>query len=108
MHEHSSRTHAFLTFAIERRTANRVLKTSIIMIDLAGSETFTDSSGEGGNINQGLLALGKVLSSLADRRPHVPYRDSALTRLLQPLLAGNSRTMMLACLNPHKAQVRAP
>ena len=39
------------------------------------------------NINQGLLALGNVISSLADahQRPggHIPYRDSKLTRLLQ-------------------------
>lgn len=38
---------------------------------------------------QGLLALGNVISTLADGRKraghhhHVPYRDSKLTRLLQ-------------------------
>lgn len=40
------------------------------------------------NINQGLLALGNVISALGDERKrattsHVPYRDSRLTRLLQ-------------------------
>ena len=35
----------------------------------------------------------------------MPYRDSTLTRLLQAVLSGNSRTFMLACLNPSKAQV---
>jgi hypothetical protein len=40
------------------------------------------------NINQGLLALGNVISALGDTRKqqrgnvHVPYRDSKLTRLL--------------------------
>lgn len=40
----------------------------------------------GVNINMGLLALGNVISALGDetqKRTHVPYRDSKLTRLLQ-------------------------
>lgn len=48
------------------------------------------------SINQGLLALGKVISALADKEKgagagHVPYRDSKLTRLLRDSLGGNSR-----------------
>ena len=51
---------------------------------------------EGVSINQGLLALGKVISALADKEKglgagHVPYRDSKLTRLLRDSLGGNSR-----------------
>ena len=41
---------------------------------------------EGVNINMGLLALGNVISALGDeaqKRTHIPYRDSKLTRLLQ-------------------------
>ena len=57
------------------------------MVDLAGSETFHDSSAQNVAINEGLLALGKVLTALANEDAHVPYRDSPLTRLLQvPLL----------------------
>ena len=40
----------------------------------------------GVNINMGLLALGNVISALGDeaqKRTHIPYRDSKLTRLLQ-------------------------
>lgn len=53
---------------------------------------------------QGLLALGNVISALADdkrRLPsrHVPYRDSKLTRLLQDSLGGNSKTLMIACVS---------
>ena len=32
--------------------------------------------------------------------PHVPYRDSKLTRLLQDSLGGNCRTSMVACVSP--------
>jgi len=38
------------------------------------------------NINKGLLALGNVISILGDessKKPHIPYRDSKLTRILQ-------------------------
>ena len=60
------------------------------------------------NINAGLLALGNVINALGDdrrrqtpgeRKPHVPYRDSKLTRLLQDSLGGNSRTLMIACVS---------
>lgn len=55
------------------------------------------------HINSGLLALGNVISALGDQKrisSHVPYRDSKLTRLLKDSLGGNSRTVLIACLNP--------
>ena len=51
-------------------------------------------------INLSLSALGNCISALCQGRPHVPYRDSKLTRLLQDSLGGNSRTLMLACVSP--------
>ncbi|KAL3314039.1 Kinesin-like protein kif21b [Cichlidogyrus casuarinus] len=78
-------------------------------VDLAGSERMhkTGATGlrakEGISINCGLLALGNVISALADvekRGMHVPYRDSKLTRLLQDSLGGNSQTAMIACVSP--------
>ncbi|KAI8807586.1 P-loop containing nucleoside triphosphate hydrolase protein, partial [Cladochytrium replicatum] len=78
-------------------------------VDLAGSERLkkTNAAGdrkkEGISINQGLLALGNVISVLGDeskRGMHVPYRDSKLTRMLQDSLGGNSQTLMLACVSP--------
>lgn len=51
-------------------------------------------------INDGLLALGYVLSALGDKSQRVSYRDSTLTRLLQDSLVGNSHTLMLACVSP--------
>ena len=62
---------------------------------------------EGISINQGLLALGNVISALGDpnlkntnRTIHVPFRDSKITRLLQDSLGGNSHTLMVACISP--------
>lgn len=50
-------------------------------------------SGEGrresASINKSLLALGRVISTLSEGvASHVNFRDSKLTRLLQPTLAG--------------------
>ncbi|KAH8052962.1 hypothetical protein JL721_10782 [Aureococcus anophagefferens] len=57
-------------------------------------------------INKGLLALGNVVSALAERTEasgaarHVPFRDSKLTRLLRDSLGGSARTYMVACVSP--------
>ena len=76
------------------------------LVDLAGSERAKRTKAEGErlqegiNINKGLLALGNVISALSDNKPHVPYRDSKLTRMLQDSLGGNSKTVMIACVSP--------
>mmetsp|Transcript_1999 Transcript_1999/g.5975 ORF Transcript_1999/g.5975 Transcript_1999/m.5975 type:complete len:711 (+) Transcript_1999:452-2584(+) len=57
-------------------------------------------SREAGNINQSLLTLGRVISALVDRQPHVPYRDSKLTRLLQESLGGRNKTLIIATCSP--------
>jgi len=82
-------------------------------VDLAGSERIKRTGAEGKrkeegiSINEGLLALGRVINALADEetlrkgiRGHVPYRNSKLTRLLQDALGGNSRTLFIACVSP--------
>ncbi|XP_033218346.1 centromere-associated protein E-like [Belonocnema kinseyi] len=63
---------------------------------------------EGANINKSLVALGNVISALAERgssgnfpgRRFIPYRDSALTWLLKDALGGNAATIMLATISP--------
>lgn len=51
---------------------------------------------EAGNINQSLLTLGRVITALVEHHPHVPYRDSKLTRLLQESLGGKAKTCIIA------------
>lgn len=55
---------------------------------------------EGISINGGLLALGNVIVALYERRSHIPFRSSKLTRLLQPVLSGNCKTAMISCVSP--------
>ena len=93
--------------------AGKYTRAKFHLVDLAGSErnkrtrTEGERFREGVRINQGLLALGNVISALGDKSKwvngktgHVPYRDSKLTRMLQDSLGGNSRTLMLACVSP--------
>mmetsp|Transcript_1159 Transcript_1159/g.1881 ORF Transcript_1159/g.1881 Transcript_1159/m.1881 type:complete len:1768 (-) Transcript_1159:205-5508(-) len=85
------------------------------LVDLAGCERAkrTGAVGvrlkESVGINQGLLALGKVIRALSASDPiggrssaahYVPYRESKLTRFLQDSIGGNSRTAMIACISP--------
>jgi hypothetical protein len=49
-----------------------------------------------------LSALGNVIAALTDQkaRPHIPYRDSKLTRILEDSLGGNCKTTMMAMISP--------
>lgn len=75
-------------------------------MDLAGSENIGRSGAvdkrarEAGNINQSLLTLGRVIKALVERGPHVPYRESKLTRILQDSLGGRTKTSIIATVSP--------
>ena len=79
-----------------------VTKAQINLVDLAGSEKAaqTGATGqtlkEGANINRSLFMLGRVISELTSNASHISYRDSALTRILQPSLGGNAKTAIIA------------
>lgn len=108
----SSRSHAIFTISLQKvpkedPTAATIAK--FHLVDLAGSErskktlAVGEQFKEGVKINQGLLALGNVISALGSAQQnggHVGYRDSKLTRLLQDSLGGNSMTLMIACVSP--------
>lgn len=62
---------------------------------------------EGAFINKSLLTLGTVISKITEgeeyvwlTRGHIPFRDSKLTRFLQPSLLGNSRICVIATISP--------
>jgi hypothetical protein len=51
-----------------------------------------------------LTNLGRVISLLAEnsegKNNFIPYRNSALTRILQNALGGNSQTIMICAVSP--------
>ncbi|KAL5288869.1 KIF3C family protein [Megaselia abdita] len=108
MNEHSSRSHAIFIIKIEMCDieTNIIKVGKLNLIDLAGSErqsktgATADRLKEASKINLALSSLGNVISALAEDSPHVPYRDSKLTRLLQDSLGGNSKTIMVANIGP--------
>lgn len=111
--DRSSRSHCVFTLYVHIRE-KRAEGTDIIkfgklnFVDLAGSENITKSGSdkvlgrrvEASRINQGVLALGRVIISLTQNTPHIPYRESRLTRLLQDALGGNNKTCMIATISP--------
>ncbi|KAJ4479867.1 P-loop containing nucleoside triphosphate hydrolase protein [Lentinula lateritia] len=92
----------------------RSVQTSVLsLIDLAGSEKATsdkERTREGKYINTSLLTLGTVIGKLSDnatkqKNDHIPFRDSKLTRLLQPSLSGNARISVICTINPDPSAV---
>ena len=81
-----------------------VLVASLNLVDLAGSESVrhTGATGqrakEGGKINQSLLSLSRVIHGLSTPGTHISFRDSKLTRLLQPSLSGNAKMSIICCI----------
>ncbi|KAJ9180309.1 hypothetical protein P3X46_008573 [Hevea brasiliensis] len=68
------------------------------------SEVTGDRLKEAQHINKSLSALGDVISSLAQKSAHVPYRNSKLTQLLQDSLGGQAKTLMFVHISPeHEA-----
>ena len=46
------------------------------------------------------MTLGRVITALVERTPHVPYRESKLTRILQDSLGELTRTSIIATVSP--------
>ena len=85
---------------------------------------------EGKHINKSLMVLGNVINKLSEGakqrylllspnrfdlikqechgktifqcRGHIPYRDSKLTRILQPALGGNAKTSIICTIAPEE------
>jgi len=111
MNASSSRSHTVFTVTVHLKESSmegeEVLRIGKLnLVDLAGSENIGRSGAqdkrarEAGNINQSLLTLGRVITCLVERTPHIPYRESKLTRLLQDSLGGRTKTSIIATVSP--------
>ncbi|KAJ7513536.1 hypothetical protein O6H91_23G003500 [Diphasiastrum complanatum] len=118
MNLYSSRSHTIFRMVIESRdkvnnsdaSSDAVRVSTLNMVDLAGSERIskTGSGGvrlkEGTHINKSLMTLGTVINKLSEgagrHGGHIPFRDSKLTRILQPALGGNAKTAIICTITP--------
>ncbi|CAL9083608.1 unnamed protein product [Musa textilis] len=125
MNLHSSRSHTIFRMIVESReriedgnmvdSCDAVRVSVLNLVDLAGSERAAKTGAEGmrlkegSHINKSLMTLGTVIKKLSEGAEgqgiHVPYRDSKLTRILQPALGGNANTAIIC--NITLAQVHA-
>ncbi|KAL6123914.1 hypothetical protein ACLB2K_076430 [Fragaria x ananassa] len=120
----SSRSHAilmvFIRRSVEEKSTDEIIsqekalrnslpiirRSKLLIVDLAGSER-VDKSGSGGHlleeakfINLSLTSLGKCINALAENSPHIPTRDSKLTRLLRDSFGGTARTSLIITIGP--------
>ncbi|KAF3341935.1 Kinesin-related protein 4 [Carex littledalei] len=115
MNLYSSRSHTIFRMIIESRekvedteindSCDAVRVSVLNLVDLAGSERVAKTGAEGkrlkegSHINKSLLTLGSVIKKLSEgaqnQGGHIPYRDSKLTRILQPALGGNANTAII-------------
>ncbi|TVU09549.1 hypothetical protein EJB05_43032 [Eragrostis curvula] len=125
MNIYSSRSHTIFRMVIESRekvddnepgdSCDAVRVSVLNLVDLAGSERAAKTGAEGvrlkegSHINKSLMTLGTVIKKLSEgvegQGGHVPYRDSKLTRILQPALGGNANTAIIC--NITLAQIHA-
>lgn len=114
MNERSSRSHTIFRITIESRVAGAdsdgaIQVSQLNMVDLAGSERVgqTGATGErlkeGRHINLSLSTLALVIRQLSesqDSQKYINFRNSKLTRLLQPSLGGNAMTVIICAVTP--------
>jgi kinesin family protein C1 len=111
MNERSSRSHLIFTLYLKgTNKEQRVqLEGTLNLCDLAGSERLDRSCVAGERlketqaINKSLSALSGVFTALSTGQPHIPFRNSKLTYLLQDCFAGDGKTMMVVNLSPTMA-----
>lgn len=126
----SSRSHAILMISVKRsvdgnaatdKSSNEkvigvdshidmdikmIRKGKLLIVDLAGSERIDKSGSEGQLleeakfINLSLTALGKCINALAENSPHIPTRESKLTRILRDSFGGSARTSLIVTIGP--------
>lgn len=129
LNDSSSRSHLIVRVCTESRpnatsgvtsashnNGAAIMTSTLTFVDLAGSERSLSAGVddgdrrrqvEGSHINRSLLTLGTVIRLLGSGKKgqHIRFRDSKLTRMLQPALGGNARTAIICTISPSLGQL---
>ncbi|PHT41343.1 hypothetical protein CQW23_20197, partial [Capsicum baccatum] len=111
--ELSSRSHCLLRVTVvgDNLINSQRTRSHLWLVDLAGSERVGRIAVEGERlkesqfINKSLSALGDVISALASKTSHIPYRNSKLTHMLQSSLGGDCKAVMFVQISPNNADL---
>ena len=97
------RVHCLVTLRVRRKSAEGESVSDVHMVDFAG--WVRDKPGaKGAGAAKAPAAVGedmvvkafqRIVSSLEGKAGHIPYRDSKMTRLLQPALGGHALCLCL-------------
>ncbi|KAK9866510.1 hypothetical protein WJX84_001895 [Apatococcus fuscideae] len=106
LNERSSRSHSCLCIRVcgACKLTGDEWQSRLWLVDLAGSERIGRTEADGERlkeaqfINRSLSALGDCIHALTTHSPHVPFRNSKLTYLLQDSLSGGSKALMIVNL----------
>ncbi|GKT13576.1 Kinesin-like protein like protein, partial [Aduncisulcus paluster] len=116
VHSHSSRAHTIFRIRVVTQGEHGLSIGELDICDLCGSEQLIDGADseqslQTKSINTSLLALSRVISSLATRsadpssKEYIPYRDSCLTRALRNTIGGQSNTCIVLNIAPALASL---
>lgn len=105
--ERSSRSHCMIILDVP------TVGGRLMLVDMAGSENIEQAGQVGfeakmqtAKINQGNIALKRVVESIANGDSHVPFRDSKLTMLLQDSFEDDkSKILMILCASPDSKEM---
>ncbi|CAI9290517.1 unnamed protein product [Lactuca saligna] len=105
--ERSSRSHCMIILDVP------TVGGRLMLVDMAGSENIEQAGQTGfeakmqtAKINQGNIALKRVVESIANGDSHVPFRDSKLTMLLQDSFEDDkSKILMILCASPDPKEI---
>lgn len=128
----SSRSHAICRVRVEDPALSDAANGFLYLVDLAGSEVARDIAAhtadrmrETREINTSLSVLKDCIRGRAEweatkrskrgkakKRPHIPFRHCALTKVLKHVFdpgddRDDSRTVVIACVNPNLADAKS-
>ncbi|KAK9092153.1 hypothetical protein Syun_027064 [Stephania yunnanensis] len=112
MNEKPPKSHFIFTLRISgvNESTEQQLQGVLNLVDLASTDP--PSNGSGGDqlretqvSDKNLSSLTDVISALAKKEDYIPFKNSKLTHLLQPCLAGDSKTLMFVNISPDLSSV---